>query len=123
MPAVFGIQISGRLVCEQDRGPICKGPSYCNALLFPPRQFGGIVMTASFEVDRLEKIFCPLCSVIRSTYLHRYQDVFIGGKTWDQMKGLENEPYLFAPEPGQIVFAHRGYTFAVDLDRACRRSV
>ena len=110
------IEISGGLVREDDRRIVGQRTADGNALLFAAGELRRIVMRAIGEPDFPQQLACAVSRIATAGDLHRQQHVIERRERRDQMKELEYEPDLLAPESGELVFAQSGDVRTVDLD-------
>jgi hypothetical protein len=101
----LGIEISGRLICEQDRWIDGQRPGNGHALALPARQLVRNVIEAGAQLDQLEQLaracvdllFRPTPQVQRQRHvLHRAQ-------ARQQIEELEDESDLVTANSRQVV--------------------
>src|SRR5437016_4356360 len=109
-----GVEISRRLVGEEQLWPGDKGAGDRHALLFAPRKLPGIMSQAMIEADRREPMSRDLERIAAATELERESDVFKCRHRRDQVKRLEHDTDAFAAKAGQRVFVERAEVVSAD---------
>src|SRR5262245_34270255 len=116
--AVLGVEASGRLVGEQDLGPVGERARDRNALLFTARELRRIVVGAVAESNALEKLPPSVHLPIPPLKLHRDEHILERCERWQQLERLKDESHFFSPEAGARVFGERPEVLAVEAHDA-----
>ena len=119
------IQISRRLVREDQVRVVNECACDGHPLLFPPRQFTGFVMQAVFQADLRQQragFFDTLCDW---SFLHQAGEVgvFEGRKFRQEVMKLKHEPDAPVSKPGQLLFRQTEDILGFIAHGASRRSI
>ena len=104
------VQVSGRLIREQNPRLVGEGPRKSDPLLLTTRKLSRIVARAVPQSHPLEKRHRPRTNgasiLFRSALskLHRHHHVLEGGECGKEMEGLKYEPYVLRTKPRPTVF-------------------
>ena len=110
------VEISGRLVGQQQRRVVGERPRDRHALLLAARELGRIVMAAFGQADLVEQRRRARAALRHAGDLHRHEDVLERGQRRQQVEELEDEADAQAAQPRERVFVERGDVDAVDRD-------
>ena len=101
----LGVEVSGRLVGEQDRRAVDQRPGDGDPLALPATELVGLVVHAVREPDRLERFDGALAPLLgRYPRVNERQgDVVEGGRSRQQVEGLEHEADLAVPDVGELI--------------------
>ena len=93
--AGVAVDISGRLVGEQDPRLVGDRPRHRDALLLTTREVPGPLVQLVLEADQLQGVRRVTARVVdpRMTQLQRQQDVLEGGQMGKQLVVLEDAPH------------------------------
>ena len=120
--AVRGVEVTGRLVGEQDLRPVRERARHRDTLLLAPGELGGVVVAAIREPDALEQLERPAARLL-AAQLERHLDVLPRRERRDQVEGLEHEADLLGAHAGALVLRERREVLAVQHHAASRRPV
>ena len=115
-----GVEVSGRLVGEQDPRIIDKGAGDRHALLFPAAELGGKVIQASGEPHAVEQAPCFLCAP-RAAEHGREHHVLQRGQFGKQEVGLEDEAHAAVAEGCKPVATEGEELLPLEGDGPCAR--
>jgi hypothetical protein len=119
--AVPRIEISCRLVGEQQLGIVRERARDCHPLLFAARELRRIVMRAGAQADFLDERLRPrLCRGAPHDF-HWHEDVLVGRERWNEVERLEDEADFRAAQVCEVVLLHARGVLAVDEDVPRRR--
>ena len=98
--AVLRVEVSRRLVGEEDQRLARYGPRDGDALLLAARELRGIMLDAVRHAHTLERLLHPLAPLGRRhpAVGERQLDVLVDGEVTDQVEGLEDESDLAVPD-------------------------
>lgn len=120
--SVSRVQVTRRLVGQQDRRIVGQCARQRDALLLATRQLRRVVVPTVLEPDFIEQAPRSTGRVCLSRDLHRHHHVFERGQRRNQVKELKHESDHRASKPGQIVLAQARDVPVTDRDTAgCRR--
>ena len=88
-----GVEIPGRLIGQQQRGPGCDSSGNCNALLLAAGELRWIVVCTGRELNLLQFVHRDFAALLlRDPLIEQGQlDIFDDPQVADQIKGLEYE--------------------------------
>ena len=112
------VEISGRLVGDEDRRIGRQRARDRDALLLAAGQLGRIVMQPFAKADAGELLARAFLRVGDAGQLQRHRDVFQRRHGRDQVERLEHDADMAAAEARQRVFVERVQIFAGHRDRA-----
>ena len=118
--ASHGIEISGRLVSQQQFGAGNKGAGDRHTLLFTAGQLRRIMLQPLAETDRAKGLRGGCESIAEPAQLERQGHVFERGHRRDQMKRLEHDADAVAPQPRQRILIEGREILPVEHARARR---
>ena len=123
LACVLRIQITGRLVGQNERRPGDECAADGDALLLPAGQLTWQMVAAFVKAKHCEQFL--QIGFVRFLVIeqHRKNDVLLDGQLRDEIKTLEDEADIAAAEYGQIAFLHRKNVLAVDSHTAAGRRV
>src|SRR5205823_2835305 len=109
------VEISGRLVSQNQRGIIHQRAGHCYALLLSPGQLVGMVLFATFESDRSQRFASSLLSfrVFNAQVEHWQLNIFQSGGAGKEVETLEDESNLLTTNVRPFVFRHRRYILTI----------
>ncbi len=114
-----GVEVSGGLVGEEDRGAEGEGAGQGHALLLAAGELDGVVVEAAPEADAVEELAgAGATAEIAAGEFHGKEDVLFGGEGREELVGLEDEADFAAAEEGHLVLGEVGDVFAVEDDLA-----
>ncbi len=110
--AVHGIQVSGGLIGQQNRGVAAQGARHRYALLLAAGELPGIMPHAMRHSDAVEGLVNSSLTVNagHAAVGERQLDVLVHGQVADQIEGLKNEadfPIADAGALGRLEGVHR----------------
>src|SRR5690349_3977063 len=97
------IEITSRLIGEENLGRIGERTGNGDALLLATRELSREMMTASGESNAVDELPRSLRCSGGSPQLERHLYVFLRGESGNQLKALEDEADLFAAQARSIV--------------------
>src|SRR5438094_6594331 len=91
-----GVKVSGRLVCQEDQGPVDEGPGDRDALLLATGELVGIVVQFLPQPDQVQDLRHALLGDVArfSDHLQRKGDVVEHGLVREQFEVLEDGPQV-----------------------------
>jgi hypothetical protein len=98
------IEIAGRLVRNEDRRIRGERARQSNALLFTAGKLSGVMVSPLGETDGGELVRGALLGFGSAGKFQRHGDVLEGRHGWNQVKGLEYDPYIATAEAGEGIF-------------------
>ena len=100
-----GVEISGRLVGQQETRAIDEGPSEGHPLLLAAAQLCRVVVLAIPEANLTEEIAPPVERVPGTCQFSRHENVLKGRQCGQQLEILKDEPHVFIakPRPGILI--------------------
>jgi hypothetical protein len=101
------VEVSGRLVGEQDVRPRREGARDRDALLLAAGELRRIVVPARAEPHPLEQRVTACRGIRHAVHLERQEHVLAGGQVREQLEGLEHEPEVVAAQERQAVLVER----------------
>src|SRR5216684_3219032 len=102
---IYGIQVAGGLVGEDDVRVVDQGAGDADALLFATGKLRGQMVSAVFKTNVIER--GQSFSLVRhAVKVLRQHDVFECGEVGDQMELLEDEANLFCAKAVQLRRSH-----------------
>ena len=112
---VVDIQGAGRLVGQQDGGPVDKSARNGDALPLAARQFVGLVQHALLQINRTQRFARALFPFGgRNTRINQRQlDIVQGGGSGQQVKRLKNKADFLVSDAGKFVVVHFADQLAV----------
>src|SRR5437667_321925 len=93
---VFGVEVSSRLVCKHDRGPIDQRPCQSNSLLLAAGEFRWPMrqsLTQAKKTNNLVKVR-GVAGAVLSRYVNCDLDIRARIEGWQQIEFLKYEPNL-----------------------------
>src|SRR5947207_13694741 len=93
---VFGVEVSSRLVCKHDRGPIDQRPCQSNSLLLAAGEFRWPMrqpLTQAKKTNNLVKVR-GVAGAVLSRYVNRDFNIRSCVERWQQIEFLKYEPNL-----------------------------
>ena len=123
--AIFGVEVSGGLVGEEDAGLAAQGPGHGDALLLAARKLARIVPHAVAHPDLFQRLGGALFALGggESPVGQGKLDVLEDREVADEVEALENETDLAVPDPGALGVVDAGDVVAVELVGALGRRV
>jgi hypothetical protein len=120
-----GVEISRRLVREEDRGIDGKGTRYRNALAFAARKLVREVIHAVVKVNHLEKLFGPCLNFVEGpvTKVQWQSDIFKRTQRGEEIEELKDESDFVATDAREIVIPQAREVLTLDLDCAGGRTI
>src|SRR5690606_3719220 len=118
-----GVEISGRLVGEQDPRLVDERARERDALLLAARELRRIMIEPAAQAHALEQRRGPRRDVAVAAQLERHLYVLERGQRRQELERLKDEADVIAPETGPLVLGQRREIGAVDRDRAAARRV
>ena len=118
--AGVGVEISGRLVGEQNARPRGNRAGQRHALLFAAGELSRIVIEPFAETDRFQFGFRFGERVARAGQFQRHGDILQRRHGRDEMKRLKDDPNMIAAEAREFILPHLGDVRARDGDAALR---
>ena len=114
--AGLGVEVSGRLVRQDDGGIVDQGASDGDALALAAGEFVGFVQHARAEADALEGSLGALLALCcRSAVIDERQlDVVERCGPGQEIEGLEDESDLLVSDTGQLVVVQLGDVVAIE---------
>ena len=113
-----GIEVAGRLVCQNDLGFRRQRTSECDALLFATRKLRRVVLVATSEADFRQTGRRAGEGVAAAGEFQRQRDVFQGSHGRYEMERLKDDADVASANPGESVFAERRKIMTSDHDLA-----
>ena len=114
------VEVTRRLVGQQQLWPGDEGAGDRHALLLAAGQLPGIMSQALVEADCRGPVDRNLERIAAAGELERKSDVFERRHRRDQVEGLEHDPDAIAAEAGQRIFVERAEVVSVDLHSSAR---
>ena len=117
----FRVQISRRLVGQDDFGAVHEGSGDSSTLLLSAGHIGCFVVLDFFEPHQSHEFIGSFQLVRRDLAVLdavRHQDVFQSGEFREKVVELENESDGLVSQSGQFIFVHLVGPFSVDVDLA-----
>ena len=113
------VEVSGRLVAEQDLRPVHHGPGDGDALLLTAGELVGEALLLAFQADHLERLGHELADQVArlADHLQRVRDVLVHGLVRQQPEVLEHRAHL-AAQPWHLPTRHRAEVVPGDEDGA-----
>jgi hypothetical protein len=107
---VDGVELAGRLVGDQQPGPVGQRPRDRHPLLLAAGQLVGALVRMLPEPDHPQQQHRPLVPLggVGAGEPHRDGDVLSGGEDRYQGVGLEDERQRLPAQPGQLIAAETG---------------
>ena len=118
-----GVEVTGRLIRKYDLRASQQSAHNGNALLLAAGELFGAVIQAVLQPQSLNKIVTPYRVGFFAGQSQWQVDVLPGGKGGYEVKGLEDEPYVFAAEFGELVVFLPVQLGAANLDACFRVSI
>ena len=123
--AVLGIEVSCRLIGDEQRRLVDERAGDCGALHFAAGDLLRIMRKAMRNADTLGE---RPCAAFGFLILHAREqagecDVVADRERRQQVEELEDEADLLAPHPRQFVVAHRRQIAILESERAARRAI
>jgi hypothetical protein len=114
--AVFGIQISGWFIREQNRRTVNEGTGYGNPLHFASGKLVGKMGIACGQADLGQKLGSPILhgAGMGSGKEGGEKDIFRDGQGRHEMKKLEDEADFGSAKAGEIAISAGAERFSVD---------
>jgi hypothetical protein len=124
-PSGLGVQLTGRLVSQEERRAIREGASDRDALLLAAGQLVGPVVDPVPEADELEQLAHARVALawLRADEPQRHLDVLRGREDRHQPERLEDEADVAPPESHELRLGRLRHLQPVDRDRAAGRPV
>src|SRR4051794_26248697 len=113
-----GVQVSGRLVGEDDVRPTGQRAGDGDALLLTAGQLGGPVVESVVDAEGGGDLVDPGLVAFAAGQAHGQPDVGPGIESGDQVEGLEDEPDPVASQHGQVVVVQLRQLLVADEGRA-----
>jgi hypothetical protein len=98
--AVFGIEVAGGFVGEEDIGIVDKGAGDGGALLFAPGEFGGEMVKAVAEADFFEGIGGGVCGAFQADHGGE-ANIFEGGEFGEEEVILKDVAHVTIAQAGE----------------------
>src|SRR5207302_2402826 len=117
------IQVTGRLVGEQDCRTVRERPRDGHPLLLTAGELHWIVMAARLEPDGLQQLVRFRVGFGIAGQLHRNRNVFARGQSGDQMERLKHKADLLQAQLRELVVRQLRDVPSVNRDGAGRGSV
>ena len=116
------VEIAGRLVGEDQRGPRPKRAGDRHALLLAAGELAGEMRLAMRQPDLGERRARRIEGVVPVEEFERQRHVLERGHGRHEVEGLEHDADIGGTEPGQAVLIERGIVGADHLDAAAGRA-
>ena len=123
--AVFRVEISCRLVGQNQGRTQYERPGHGNPLLFSAGEFVRQVLGSVTQAGSLQHFKRPGASFLAAgaRKVERERHVFLRSQSGEQIEELEDEPDLLAAQSGQVVVVQTRRVPPVDDHRALARPV
>src|SRR2546423_12477915 len=101
------VELSGRLVCQEQGWIVRQGDCDGDPLLFAAAQLVRPMTRPLGEADEIEEFLRPSLPghAVLGGKAHRQLDVLLGGERWDEVEELENEARLSQSIPYELSVA------------------
>ncbi len=106
-PSGRAIEVTGRLVGQDDRRVVRERAGDRHALLFAAGELRRVVMPAAREAHIVDERAGAIARVGGAGDLHGHEDVLERRQRRQQMEELEDDADLLAAEPGEALLAER----------------
>ena len=123
LTAGLRVEVAGRLVGEQDRGPRDEGARDRHPLLLAAGQLGRAVAAPALEADLPHELVYPRLVGLLAGDRERQGDVLLGVEHRQEVEELEDEANVLPAQPRQRCVAEGAQLGAGDRDRARGRLV
>ena len=117
------IEISRRLIREQNPRPVRECACDRDSLLLAARELSRKVVEAIAESDALQHVTRAFDRMILATQLERNLHVFDRGECRDQLKALKDEAHLLAAQAGARILVERCQLGAIEVHCPSRRRI
>src|SRR3989441_5535379 len=116
--AGLGVELSGRLVCQEQGWIVRQGDCDGDPLLLAAAQLVRPMTRPLGEADEIEEFLRPSlpCRGVFGGEAHWQLDVLLGGERWDEVEELENEARLSQSIADELSVAQVDQGGAVHLD-------
>ena len=120
-----GVQVSGWLVCQQQRWLMNQRAADGNALSFTARKSTGTLMQSMLQANSLQQRICPCPNIACGTKAgdRRQQDVFQDTALRQQLVILKNESNVLVSKRRQSSGTQPPGIFTKDFNQPGRRSI
>ena len=117
------VEVSGRLVGEDDLGLARQGAGHRDPLLLPAGELARAVLQPVVETDRRDDLVDPRLVAGLAAEHQREEDVLPGVERGDQVVRLEDEADLGPAQLGQVLVVELGEVGVADVHGAGRERV
>ena len=120
---IFGVEIAGWLVRQDDRGPVDDSTRQGDSLLFAAGQFERLVMHLVLEFEKFQHLFAILrvAAAVAGVDLFREFQIAFGSERREQIEPLENKSDLAASDVCPLGVRNQCEIFGVECRYAARR--
>ena len=108
----LAVEVSGRLVGQQQFRPRCSGAGDRYPLLLSAGQLGGVMRKTMAKADLLQFERGPAARIVDTSKLQRHRHILERGHCWEEVEGLQNDPERATAKPCKRVLIQAAYVLA-----------
>ncbi|MNE23125.1 hypothetical protein D3C80_1163680 [compost metagenome] len=121
--AGMAIEVAGRLIGKQHCRLCGEGAGDGHTLLLAAGKLARRMAQALAQADAFQQVAGMLAGILAAVELQRQHHVFQGIKAVEQLKRLEDEAYVFGPDPCALILVEAAQVLAGQCHGTCAGQV